>query len=760
MMRRVPPVGTRLTENAGAAPNAIERHVPGSLFGSCSSSGGHATTHRSTERCFRTYDGALVARRMGLAPLLPPPPLCAYHSHAPWRDTRASMSVAAPSTASSRRIPEAPLLTAHLKNAQSAGDLLRLYEAHGDRFNGIHAAAFWQSYGQFAESTVYFSLEHQRPAVPLCAETARLLPEMNEQALVSAARGAARVLAAINSSSYAGEHGGGVGGGGHGGGAAAAAAAAASGGGGGGRAGVAGGAAAGGVLSDGDVGVDIARSDKSDPSLATAETAAEQATLEMGLRWFFQRLEVHTLRLLPSLSTRGLTSLAWGFSKAHCGSAELYDKLCAHMMPRVRDFSSSDVATAAWAMAVVGHTDTDLFRAMADRASDTIGAFSPQSLANTLWAFGKVGHYAPQLFSAASEHFGFVNGQLKPQEMSNVLWAYATVGHSDTRLFNTAAAITTTRAHTLTPQALANTAWACAKAHFCPPALFDALAKQTSARIAEFKPKELANLTWAFASTRLADPALFSLIDDAASTRVDEFKFVELLMLGRSFAKACHVSEVIFCMIEDQAEAVIPELEAQALANLAWMFAVVDRRCPALFSPSFARACEDANFDDTSLRMLHQFSLWCDEISEPCLLSSDLLRACSEAFSDKVDVTTSYNHMQVAETLVSMGYDVEIEKVSNCGYSIDIVAAAGEDQVWLEIDGPTHYLGSSYVPTGSTSLKRRQLLRLGGQELVVIPYWEWSGLGLNAEHRKSYLSHKLSDRLYWYFQAQEMDGSY
>jgi hypothetical protein len=40
------------------------------------------------------------------------------------------------------------------------------------------------------------------------------------------------------------------------------------------------------------------------------------------------------------------------------------------------------------------------------------------------------------------------------------------------------------------------------------------------------------------------------------------------------------------------------------------------------------------------------------------------------------------------------------------------------------VDGPSHFLGRSHQPTGSTLLKHRQL-RYVGWRLENVAYWEW-----------------------------------
>ena len=42
----------------------------------------------------------------------------------------------------------------------------------------------------------------------------------------------------------------------------------------------------------------------------------------------------------------------------------------------------------------------------------------------------------------------------------------------------------------------------------------------------------------------------------------------------------------------------------------------------------------------------------------------------------------------------------------------------------MEVDGPSHFVGSSQQATGATLLKHRQL-RYFGWHLEIVRYWEW-----------------------------------
>jgi len=69
--------------------------------------------------------------------------------------------------------------------------------------------------------------------------------------------------------------------------------------------------------------------------------------------------------------------------------------------------------------------------------------------------------------------------------------------------------------------------------------------------------------------------------------------------------------------------------------------------------------------------------------------------------------------------------DVEEEVRTNSGYSLDaLVTLRSGQKVSVEVDGPSHFIGRSHQPSGSTRIKRRQLASLDDCPLVSVPYWE------------------------------------
>jgi hypothetical protein len=199
-----------------------------------------------------------------------------------------------------------------------------------------------------------------------------------------------------------------------------------------------------------------------------------------------------------------------------------------------------------------------------------------------------------------------------------------------------------------------------------------------------------------------------------------------------AFATAGHASPELFNAIS--AEAVrrgLSNFNPQHLSNMAWAFAVANlASADELFgSTSFVTRCAllEASLSRSNLAQLHQWSLWRKERGArwPGLPNS-LRQACRHAF-----ITPGSTISQLQRDVVREihSYDVQnVKEEHRCeisGYSIDVlVTLKNGKQIAVEVDGPSHFVGSSHQPTGSTLLKHRQL-RYVGWRLENVLYWEW-----------------------------------
>jgi hypothetical protein len=143
---------------------------------------------------------------------------------------------------------------------------------------------------------------------------------------------------------------------------------------------------------------------------------------------------------------------------------------------------------------------------------------------------------------------------------------------------------------------------------------------------------------------------------------------------------------------------------------------------------SFATRCAhfDASFSRENLRQLHQWSLWREERGESWPgLPESLQQACRDAFVEE-EGQPSQLQSDVVREIRSRSFNVEEEhRCEVSGYSIDALVTLNDgQQIAVEVDGPSHFVGRSHQPTGATMLKHRQL-RYFGWHLEIVLHWEW-----------------------------------
>ena len=123
-------------------------------------------------------------------------------------------------------------------------------------------------------------------------------------------------------------------------------------------------------------------------------------------------------------------------------------------------------------------------------------------------------------------------------------------------------------------------------------------------------------------------------------------------------------------------------------------------------------------------------------------LPVELAEQSAAAFS-ALPVHPSRLQRQVANALRALGLSLQEEVRTAQGYSLDAVVCFEGCKVGVEVNGPTHYVGSTQKLTGATVLKQRQLCAFGWL-LLVVPYWEWDGL-TEHEEQLEYLRCRLHE---------------
>jgi hypothetical protein len=422
--------------------------------------------------------------------------------------------------------------------------------------------------------------------------------------------------------------------------------------------------------------------------------------------------------------------------------------------------NAHSVSNLLWAYAKADKDQTHkrLLVALSNNAIRQTEGFNPQGLANMAWAFAKLNHESPSLLDAIARSAVDRIDEFNPQELSNIALGYATLNHEAPALLDAIARSAVDRIDGFNPQGLANIASAFAKLNHEAPALLDCIARSAVKRIDEFNPQEHANMAWAFAKLNHETPALLDCIARSAVDRIDEFNPQELSNMAWAYATLNHEAPSLLDAIARSSQECIDEFNPQGLANTAWAFAVcnIDAKSCTDSNSFFARtllAIDPSSISFKQLSQLHQFHLWCKENNAADWFSDELKSRCRDAFVSPKNKTSRFQEHVVA----SLGSLPEVSQVqeevrTKVGYSLDAFIVYRGDRVGVEIDGPSHFVGRSSTPTGSTVLKHRQLRALEGWKLISIAYREWdeicddASLGPTLKSRKqAYLRNLLDE---------------
>ena len=348
---------------------------------------------------------------------------------------------------------------------------------------------------------------------------------------------------------------------------------------------------------------------------------------------------------------------------------------------------------------------------LAEVAIPNLNRFDSQGLSNMLWAYANVGVFHSKLFKKAGDTVIDMENLVDfwPQALANIVWAYATAQESHPKLFQKVAdhivALALNDLDKFKPQDLSNTVWAFATAEESHPKLFQKLAGTAIKRQHEFIPQHVANFLWASATNGEIDQNLFSSLTPAVIANLDKYN-------------------------------------EQGLANIAWAYAVANVTAPSVFDEAFVHVClkKEDEFIIENLRQHHQWQLWQDELQSNVQLPQSLQKKCYDAFISEAPRPSKLQDDVVSE-LSSIGLEPEEEVLTKSGYRLDAVVEVNGKQVGVEVDGPSHFVGRTRTPTGSTILKNRQVpnLDLDGIPLVSVPYWEWDKFKKDSDKKQRYL---------------------
>jgi hypothetical protein len=252
-----------------------------------------------------------------------------------------------------------------------------------------------------------------------------------------------------------------------------------------------------------------------------------------------------------------------------------------------------------------------------------------------------------------------------------------------------------------------------------------------------FKLQSISNTVWAYATAGVSHPTLFRKLAVAAIKRQHEFNSQEIANF--LWASATNGQDQnLFSSLTPAVKANLDKYNEQGLANIAWAYAVANVAAPSIFDDNFISAClrKEDEFINGSLRQLHQWQLWQDELKSNIQLPQSLMEKCYNTFISENPHPSKLQDDVISE-LTSIGLEPEEEVLTKSGYRLDAVVEVNGKQVGVEVDGPSHFIGREL--TGSTILKHRQVTNLDGISLVSVPYWEWDKLKNDSKKKQQYL---------------------
>ncbi|EJK67299.1 hypothetical protein THAOC_11691, partial [Thalassiosira oceanica] len=148
----------------------------------------------------------------------------------------------------------------------------------------------------------------------------------------------------------------------------------------------------------------------------------------------------------------------------------------------------------------------------------------------------------------------------------------------------------------------------------------------------------------------------------------------------------------------------------------------------------------EKDFSVKELAQLHQWQLLQQELKYGVELPQSLQEKCRNAFTS-ASFSESKLQNDVVYELRAAGLDLDEEVLLGSGYRVDaLVKFSNGRKVAVEVDGPSHFIDRR--PTGSSTLKHRQVARLDRIEVVSVPYWEWNELK-NSETKQRYLQYTV-----------------
>ena len=479
----------------------------------------------------------------------------------------------------------------------------------------------------------------------------------------------------------------------------------------------------------------------------------------------FNTVASRSIEILDQFDERHLSNLIYANGlvrhfKTEDGS-EIFDIL-ALQAAKLHNFNGQDLSNMLWAYAHVKVPNSTLFQEAGDSivGLENLNDFKAQEVANIIWSYATLNEHHPQLFEKVADHILQLPGlgKFKPQELANLVWAYSTANESNHQLFGWMLykkvadhIVGLDRMDKFKPQELSNILLAYAKAGEEYPGLFEKVANHiVMGRLeSRFNEQDVSNTVWAFAKVNESHRLMFILADHIITLNKsgrfsDEQGFSNTVWAYATNGLIDHHLDMpsLFSSLEHTAKENLDKFTHHGLANVAWAYSVANVDAPSVFNNEFINAClrKEDEFTSDGLSQLHQWQLWQEEIKSDISLPSSLQKRCYEAFVSQ-EVKPSKLQDDIVSILSSIGLQPQEEVLLKSGYRIDAVVEVDGQQVAVEVDGPSHFIGKDL--TGSTILKHRQVASLDGMQVVSVPHWEWNEHKDDSEKKKRYLQSRL-----------------
>jgi hypothetical protein len=428
--------------------------------------------------------------------------------------------------------------------------------------------------------------------------------------------------------------------------------------------------------------------------------------------------------------------------------------VAAHLVNhKLVEFNAQNLSNVAYAFALLHVRDEALFgRLSIDVSNRDLSTFNAQDVSNLVWSFASLDVRAAGLFDKMAASLcrrGL--GDLTEQAIANVVWSFATLGVKHAAFFDGVARECTRRdLTTFNAQDVSNLCWSFATLDVSAVDLFDKVAASISKRgLADFVAQNLSILAWSFATAQVHAPLLTgALVEEVLARDLESFNSQALANLAWSMATlGVFLPSFTGKLARECAQRPASAFPAQNVCNVTWAFA-----CAGMLQDVDARAWLDRadHFDidrsNTShaRQLFYAATAWrieCDKAPLPPLLQRAMEGDWVLSLVDTIrrdEFASSRTHLDIARAFESLGCRCQNEVLTAHGLGVDILVTTpdGQEQVHVEVDGPTHFLQDGVTPTGRTLFKHR-LLTKSVPRFASIRVKDWDKM--STEHRTALL---------------------